>query len=55
MDLPKQAWPEFLKTLLNNVTSSSIPDETKIASLETLGYLCEKLDQEVSLSIYLSI
>jgi importin subunit beta-1 len=42
-ELPYNEWPEFLPALLGNVTSPQFPDPVKVATLECLGYTCERL------------
>mmetsp|Transcript_21633 Transcript_21633/g.30313 ORF Transcript_21633/g.30313 Transcript_21633/m.30313 type:complete len:878 (+) Transcript_21633:104-2737(+) len=43
VELPYNEWPEFLNVLMNNVTSKETHDGIKIASLECLGFTCERL------------
>eukprot|EP01035_Chromulina_nebulosa_P017784 gene17784-23391_t len=45
LDFPKKLWPQLLPTLLGNI-SGALNFETKIASLETLGYMCDEMDPE---------
>lgn len=42
VELPYNEWPEFLTTLMENVTGE-LADGVKIASLECLGFACERL------------
>ncbi|RQM28577.1 hypothetical protein B5M09_007912, partial [Aphanomyces astaci] len=44
IDVPQKQWPDLLRILVENVTSGT--DSVKHASLETLGYLCEGLDED---------
>jgi len=41
VELPFNEWPELVPTLLDNVKTQ--PDGTKIASLECLGFTCERI------------
>ena len=41
VELPYHEWPQLVPTLLENVKSQ--PDGTKIASLECLGFTCERI------------
>eukprot|EP00560_Eucampia_antarctica_P001553 CAMPEP_0197832544 /NCGR_PEP_ID=MMETSP1437-20131217/15264_1 /TAXON_ID=49252 ORGANISM="Eucampia antarctica, Strain CCMP1452" /NCGR_SAMPLE_ID=MMETSP1437 /ASSEMBLY_ACC=CAM_ASM_001096 /LENGTH=868 /DNA_ID=CAMNT_0043435975 /DNA_START=24 /DNA_END=2630 /DNA_ORIENTATION=+ len=43
VELPFGEWPEFLPTLMENVTLAEIPDGVKISSLECLGFTCERI------------
>jgi len=43
VELPYNEWPEFLPALQENVTSTEIPDPVKIATLECLGFSCERI------------
>eukprot|EP00980_Cylindrotheca_fusiformis_P000364 scaffold91_cov127-Cylindrotheca_fusiformis.AAC.24 len=43
IELPYEQWPAFLPTLLENVTGAQFPDPIKVASLECLGYTCERV------------
>jgi importin subunit beta-1 len=43
VEIPFQAWNEFLPTITDNITSASHPDEVKIATLECLGFSCERI------------
>lgn len=45
IELPRNAWPELVNHLLNNMQQEN--DPLKQATLETLGYVCEDLDTEV--------
>ena len=44
IDLPRKMWPELLSELLTNVTAGH--EGTKHATLETLGYLCDGLEDD---------
>lgn len=41
VELPYKEWPELVPTLLENVKTQ--PDGTKVASLECLGFTCERI------------
>lgn len=43
VELPYNEWPSFLPALLDNVTSPQFSDPVKIATLECLGYTCERV------------
>lgn len=43
IEVPYSAWPEFLPAMLENITTDAHPEGTKIASLECLGYTCERM------------
>jgi importin subunit beta-1 len=43
VELPYDQWPAFLPTLLENIRQPQFPDPIKIASLECLGYTCERV------------
>lgn len=43
IELPFDVWPEFVQTLLQNVTSNDTSEGAKIASLECLGFTCERI------------
>ena len=43
IELPYKEWPEFLTTLMENVTSQQLDDGVKISSLECLGFTCERI------------
>lgn len=45
IDLPREQWPELMRTLVENVGSGS--DRTKQASLTTIGFVCESDDQDL--------
>ncbi|EEC45100.1 predicted protein [Phaeodactylum tricornutum CCAP 1055/1] len=42
IELPFNEWPQFIATLMENVTSHA-PEPIKIASLECLGFTCESI------------
>eukprot|EP00978_Attheya_sp_CCMP212_P028194 scaffold96626_cov55-Attheya_sp.AAC.1 len=42
VELPYNEWPDFLGALMENVTGEQ-PDGVKIASLECLGFTCERI------------
>lgn len=43
IELPYKEWPEFLSVMMENVTGVNIDDGIKIASLECLGFTCERI------------
>ena len=43
VELPYEQWPEFLPTLMENVTSPEQSDQVKISTLECLGFSCERI------------
>lgn len=43
IELPYNQWPEFLPTLMENVTSPEHADPVKISTLECLGFSCERI------------
>ena len=43
VELPYNQWPEFLPTLMENVTSPEHADPVKISTLECLGFSCERI------------
>jgi len=43
IELPYKEWPEFLNTLMENVTGATVEDGVKISSLECLGFTCERI------------
>jgi len=43
VEIPYNEWPEFLTTLMENVTSTQQPDPVKISTLECLGFTCERI------------
>ena len=45
VELPYSQWPEFLTTLMANVTGADTDDGVKIATLECLGFACERLGE----------
>jgi importin subunit beta-1 len=42
VELPHNEWPTLVPSVMENVSSVSTPDYVKIASLECLGYTCER-------------
>ena len=42
IEMPYNAWPEFVPTMRQNVAADT-SDDTKIASLECLGFSCERI------------
>jgi importin subunit beta-1 len=43
VELPYEQWPPFLPALLENITTPQFADPIKVASLECLGYTCERI------------
>jgi len=43
VELPYNEWPQFLSTLMENVTSAEQTDGVKVATLECLGFTCERI------------
>jgi len=43
VELPFQEWPQFVPALMENVTSTQAAEPVKIASLQCLGYTCERI------------
>jgi len=43
VELPYKEWPQFVPALMENVTSAQAAEPVKIASLECLGYTCERI------------
>ncbi|KAI3638123.1 hypothetical protein MIR68_003734 [Amoeboaphelidium protococcarum] len=46
IELPMNAWPELIQTLMNNVAAQSSSNELKQATLQTIGFLCEEVAPE---------
>ncbi|XP_019853838.1 PREDICTED: importin subunit beta-1 isoform X2 [Amphimedon queenslandica] len=46
-ELPSGAWPEVIATLAFNVTSTQSSESLKIASLDSIGYICEEISPKV--------
>eukprot|EP01114_Cavostelium_apophysatum_P022766 TRINITY_DN834_c0_g1_i1.p1 TRINITY_DN834_c0_g1~~TRINITY_DN834_c0_g1_i1.p1 ORF type:complete len:849 (-),score=280.63 TRINITY_DN834_c0_g1_i1:274-2820(-) len=45
IELPRNAWPELVQALLANMQTEN--DALKQSTLETLGYICEDIEEEV--------
>jgi len=43
IELPYDQWPAFLPTLLENVRGAEYAESVKVATLECLGYCCERI------------
>jgi len=43
VELPYEQWPSFLPSLLENISAAHFPESVKVASLECLGYTCERV------------
>mmetsp|Transcript_32889 Transcript_32889/g.47518 ORF Transcript_32889/g.47518 Transcript_32889/m.47518 type:complete len:856 (+) Transcript_32889:71-2638(+) len=44
VDLPRKEWPNLLSSLFHNISSPEMHVVCKVASLETLGYMCDTMD-----------
>lgn len=42
-EFPTNQWPELIQTLALNVTSPQNPEALKVASLDSIGYICEEI------------
>lgn len=45
IELPRNEWPTLMTNLMNGVSSEN--KNFKMASLKTIGYICESIDEEV--------
>jgi importin subunit beta-1 len=45
IELPRNEWPDLMHALMLSVSSPNV--NLKMASLKTIGYICESIDQEV--------
>ena len=43
IELPFDQWPAFLPTLLENIRNAEFAESIKVATLECLGYCCERI------------
>lgn len=43
VELPFNEWPEFLPTLLDNIRGANYDEPIKVATLDCLGYCCERI------------
>lgn len=43
IELPFDQWPDFLPTLLENIRGAEYDEGIKVATLECLGYCCERI------------
>ena len=43
IELPWDEWPAFLPTLLENIRGAEYAESVKVATLECLGYCCERI------------
>ena len=43
IEVPYEQWPAYLPALLENISSTQFGDHVKTASLECLGYSCERI------------
>lgn len=43
VELPHREWPEFLPTILETIQQQQFPEISKNASLECLGYACDRI------------
>ncbi|XP_075212315.1 importin subunit beta Fs(2)Ket isoform X2 [Lycorma delicatula] len=46
-ELPMGQWPELIGVLVSNVIGGSSTEMMKEATLETIGYICQDIEQEV--------
>jgi len=46
VDVPRNAWPDLLAALFNNINSAEIQDVTKVASLE-VSLICAKINKSL--------
>lgn len=51
VELPYTVWNEFLPTITDNITNASHSDETKVATLECIGFSCERIASLENVSI----
>eukprot|EP01039_Chlorochromonas_danica_P012809 gene12809-14747_t len=47
VELPSNLWPALLPTVFHNISSPEISDQTKVSSLETLGYMCDAMKVKI--------
>lgn len=47
IELPKQRWPELIPTFLRICNDSNSTEDLKIATLTTIGYVCEQVPARV--------
>ncbi|KAJ2617046.1 karyopherin Kap95 [Coemansia sp. RSA 1804] len=45
IELPQGQWPDIISTLLQNVSAASA--SLRVASLQTIGFICESIDPEI--------
>lgn len=45
IELPHKQWPELIEALLSN--THQLPAQTRQATLETLGYICEEISPDI--------
>ena len=43
IEIPQNAWPDLVSSLLGNMGAAASNDGLRQATLETLGYVCEEL------------
>eukprot|EP01041_Mallomonas_annulata_P000250 gene250-463_t len=46
IDIPVGGWPSLLPTLFQNVSSPDVSLNSKVASLEALGYMCDSMNPD---------
>ncbi|XP_014251654.1 importin subunit beta-1 isoform X2 [Cimex lectularius] len=49
-EIPHQQWPDLISVLSANVININSTEMTKEATLETIGYICEGIEQEALVS-----
>lgn len=47
IEIPHNEWPRLIPELLGNMTNEGIPAELREATLQTLGYICERIDPRI--------
>ncbi len=45
IEIPYNTWPDFLNSIYENVSHPEIPEGCKVASLECLGFTCERVGE----------
>jgi len=49
-ELPVGQWPELIEIMVSNVVSATSTEMMKEATLESIGYICQDIEQEVLVS-----
>lgn len=47
IDIPRNAWPNLLPAIVNNITTAASTTALKESSFNALGYICEKVGQHL--------